>query len=58
MPRRDCGRRRRSGRWHWHTSIFPDAKTHTHLLPAKKSIRIAEQLHPGDVVDVELEIEN
>jgi hypothetical protein len=42
----------------WPTSLFPDAKTRTYLLPVKKSIRVAEQLHAGDMVNVELEIES
>lgn len=34
----------------WKTSIFPDTKTQTYLLPVKKSVRVAEQLKSGDTV--------
>jgi hypothetical protein len=46
------------GRSARHTSLFPDAKTRTYLLPVKKSSRVAEQQHAGDMADVELEIES
>ena len=38
----------------WNTSIFPDAKTSSYLLPVKKEIRKAENIAPGDTVDVKI----
>lgn len=40
----------------WKTSIFPDSKTQTYLLPLKAQIRKKEQVHEGDVVTFSLEI--
>lgn len=40
----------------WLTSIFPDSKSGTFLLPVKKAIRAREKVEPGDVVDVGLEL--
>ncbi len=34
----------------WDTSIFPDSKTGTYVLPVKASIRKMEGLFDGDVV--------
>jgi len=34
----------------WHTSIFPDSKTDTYLLPVKAEIRKKEQLSPEKTV--------
>ena len=36
----------------WRTSIFPDNKMGTYLLPLKKSVRTAEDVHAGDAVSV------
>lgn len=36
------------------TSIFPDSKTSTYLLPIKASVRKAEAITPGDAVGVAL----
>lgn len=44
------------GKTNWDTSIFPDKKTHTYLLPIKKEVRQREQLHEGDEVQIRLEI--
>lgn len=38
----------------WRTSIFPDAKGGTYVLPVKKSVRQAEGVGAGDVVAVRL----
>jgi hypothetical protein len=38
----------------WNTSIFPDTKSSTYLLPVKKSIRKAENINTGDKVDIYL----
>lgn len=40
----------------WRTSIFPDSKTGTYLLPVKRAIRMAEHLEDGDEVRAHLEI--
>jgi Domain of unknown function (DUF1905) len=40
----------------WKTSIFPDTKRGTFLLPVKKSVRKAENLPDGAIAHVILEI--
>ena len=40
----------------WRTSIFPDSKTGTYLLPVKKAVRVAEQLEAGDEVRAQLRV--
>jgi Domain of unknown function (DUF1905) len=40
----------------WKTSIFPDTKRGTFVLPVKKAVRTAEHLCDGSVVEVELEV--
>ena len=40
----------------WQTSVFPDSKTGTYLLPVKKSVRTAEDLTSGGDVGVRLEL--
>jgi hypothetical protein len=40
----------------WRTSIFPDAGSGSFLLPVKRSVRIAESLEAGDVVEAKLEV--
>jgi hypothetical protein len=40
----------------WRTSIFPDSKTGTYLLPVKRTVRVAEHLESGDDVQARLEI--
>jgi hypothetical protein len=40
----------------WNTSIFPDKKTGTYLLPIKSNIRKQAQIKAGDVVEITLEI--
>ena len=40
----------------WSTSIFPDSKRKSYVLPLKKAVRTAEGILPGDTVDVELEL--
>jgi hypothetical protein len=44
------------GKSTWLTSIFPDTKSNTYLLPVKKSIRLAEGLEDGDLTIVELSL--
>ncbi len=38
----------------WETSVFPDARSGSYLLPVKKAVRAAENLRAGDPVRVEL----
>ena len=40
----------------WQTSIFPDSKTGTYLLPVKKAVRAAEHLEPGDSTRAKVEL--
>jgi hypothetical protein len=40
----------------WETSVFPDRKTESYLLPVKKSVRVAEALSDGDQVEVTLQV--
>ena len=40
----------------WQTSVFPDSKTGTYVLPMKKPVRTAEDLQAGADVEVRLEI--
>jgi len=40
----------------WRTSIFPDRKTGTYLLPMKKAVRTDEHLVTGADVEAQLEI--
>jgi hypothetical protein len=44
------------GETSWTTSLFPDARTRSYVLPVKKPVRVAEDLQPGDRVDVVLEL--
>lgn len=38
----------------WRTSVFPDKKARTYVLPVKKSVRHAEGVQAGDEVRVRL----
>ncbi|MCA0158873.1 DUF1905 domain-containing protein [Tsukamurella sp. M9C] len=40
----------------WATSIFPDAKRGTYVLPVKKAVRAAEGVEAGDTVAVSLAV--
>mgnify|MGYP003526157064 CR=1 FL=1 len=40
----------------WATSIFPDTKARSFVLPVKKAVRSAEGLTDGDPVEVALEL--
>jgi hypothetical protein len=44
------------GRTRWRTSIFPDTKRATYVLPVKKAVRVAEGLDAGSLADVELSL--
>ena len=55
-----------NGAWHfvhvdkktstWKTSIFPDKRSGTYLLPLKASVRRAEAISEGDTIAFTLEI--
>lgn len=38
----------------WSTSVFPDSRSKSYLLPVKKGIRTAAGIRAGDEIDVEL----
>ena len=40
----------------WQTSIFPDSKRGTYILPIKKAVRVAEGLGEGDLIVVSLDL--
>jgi hypothetical protein len=42
------------GKSTWNTSIFPDLKSKSYMLPIKKEIRIANKLRAGDTPKVEI----
>jgi hypothetical protein len=42
----------RIGTTEWATSLFPDSKRASYVLPVKRSVRDRERLSIGDVVDV------
>jgi hypothetical protein len=44
----------RIGKTEWKTALFP--KDGRYLVPLKDSVRRAEYLQPGDIVNVELEV--
>lgn len=44
------------GNTSWNTSIFPDSKTKTYLLPLKAAVRKREKIAEGDLVKILLEI--
>lgn len=39
----------------WRTSLFPDTATGSYVLPVKKQVRLAEDLHAGSTCEVTLE---
>ena len=40
----------------WRTSLFPDTKAESYVLPMKKPVRIAERLTEGDSVEIRIEL--
>ena len=44
------------GKTTWHTSIFPDKKSGTYLLPLKAAVRRAEGIDDGDTVEYSIRI--
>jgi hypothetical protein len=41
----------------WSTSLFADAKSSSYALPIKADVRRREQLEPGDVATVRLDVD-
>ena len=41
----------------WSTSVFPDSRSGSYVLPVKKDVRVREGLEEGDQVAVTLELE-
>ncbi|MEO8066022.1 MAG: DUF1905 domain-containing protein [Candidatus Doudnabacteria bacterium] len=44
------------GKTKWKTSIFPDTKTATYLLPLKSDVRKRERVKAGDTIQFSIEI--
>jgi Domain of unknown function (DUF1905) len=44
------------GRTTWRTSVFPDGRVATYVLPVKKAVRAAEGLEAGDTAHVRLRL--
>lgn len=42
------------GKTKWRTSIFPDSKTNTYLLPVKLKIRKKEKIKLGEIMKINL----
>lgn len=47
----------RVGGTQWKTSIFPDSKSGTYLLPLKSEVRRKEKIREGDTVSYTLELQ-
>ncbi|HEX6026826.1 MAG TPA: DUF1905 domain-containing protein [Solirubrobacter sp.] len=57
LPRRGFGSvrvRATLGATSWETSVFPDAKTSSYLLPVKGDVRQRERVRDGDTVTISL----
>jgi hypothetical protein len=46
----------RIGTMSWNTSLFPDNKTGSYVLPIKRSVRDSESIENGDVVSVAIAV--
>lgn len=46
------------GKTNWKTSIFPDKKEGSYILPLKKEVRVKESLKEGDSINFTLEIKH
>ena len=40
----------------WNTSIFPDSKTKTFVLPLKAKIRKKESIHDGSTIQIQIKL--
>jgi hypothetical protein len=47
----------RIGSTEWRTSLFPDKRAASYVLPVKRVVRRAEGVEPGDIVSVRLELD-
>lgn len=59
LPRRGFGSVRvrvRCGASEWRTSVFPDSRSGSYVLPLKKAIRTKEKLAVGDIAGFELDV--
>ena len=59
LPRRGFGSvkvRVRIGATEWRTSVFPDSRSGSYVLPVKRAVRDAEGIDLGDRVDFEIDI--
>ena len=59
VPRRGFGSvkvRVRIGATEWRTSVFPDSRSGSYVLPVKRAVRVAEGIDVGDAVDFEIDI--
>lgn len=45
-----------AGTTSWCTSLFPDKENDTFILPIKKSVRIAEDVEEGSLVNMTIEV--
>lgn len=45
------------GKTRWKTSIFPDTKIGSYLLPLKADVRKKEKIHAENTIEVQLEIQ-
>lgn len=46
----------KAGKAKWQTSIFPDKRSNTYLLPLKKEIRYQANLYDGADVNISIEV--
>lgn len=46
-----------AGTTSWSTSLFPDTKLQSYVLPVKRSVRVAEALEAGAMITVELRLD-
>jgi hypothetical protein len=46
----------RLGATSWKTSLFPDSKTGSYVLPIKRSVRDSEAIEDGDVVTISVDV--
>jgi len=44
------------GESRWSTSLFPDTKAGSYVLPVKKPVRLAERIEEGDEVAISLSV--
>ena len=60
LPRRGFGSVKvtvRCGTSEWRTSIFPDSRSGSYVLPIKKAVRARQRLEVGDIATFEIDID-